>query len=227
MNIKITTGILERQGKLTRPQRNKLLPTMTDDVASLVLAHNYDQTLALSLLEMDAAGELEPHARFMSDLEHAGRLDRAVEGLPDAARRSPSGRQGRPGPVAPRTGRAAGLWQAGAEARDRRKPRRRGPVLRDAARGLLPEAAPQYKDAIRAHRLRPDIIATVIANDMINRCGPSFPTRTMTSANCDVVALVTGYEAAKQALDFDARWAAVEALDLKIPRAGRWPCSAA
>ncbi len=58
VNIKILTGILERGGELTRESRNALLPTMTDDVASHVLADNYDQTLALSLMESHAVAEL-------------------------------------------------------------------------------------------------------------------------------------------------------------------------
>ena len=91
VNIKILTGMLERAGELTRKKRDTLLQSMTDDVADHVLAHNYDQTLALSLMEMDAAGELEPHAQFMAELEAKGRLDRAVEGLPGRAPASPSG----------------------------------------------------------------------------------------------------------------------------------------
>ncbi|HMO44120.1 MAG TPA: NAD-glutamate dehydrogenase, partial [Phenylobacterium sp.] len=85
VNIKILTGMVERAGELSRPDRDDLLRAMVDDVARHVLEHNYDQTQALSLLEMDSVGELEPHARFMSRLESLGRLDRAVEGLPDAA----------------------------------------------------------------------------------------------------------------------------------------------
>ena len=50
-----------------------------------VLRDNYSQTLALSLMEMDAPGELEPHAQFIARLEAEGRLDRAVEGLPSPA----------------------------------------------------------------------------------------------------------------------------------------------
>lgn len=220
VNIKITTGILERQGKLTRAQRNKLLPTMTDDVARHVLVHNYDQTLALSLLEMDSAGELEPHARFMSDLEQAGRLDRVVEGLPDAmeiAERLKSGR----GLLRPELAVLLAYGKLELKREIVASHATRDPFFETRLEAYFPKPLRKYKDAIRAHRLRPDIIATVIANDMINRCGPSFPSRTMTSAGCDVVALTAGYEAAKQALDFETLWAQVEALDLKIPASGQ------
>jgi glutamate dehydrogenase len=220
VNIKITTGILERQGKLTRNQRNKLLPSMTDDVAAHVLRHNYDQTLALSLLEMDSVGELEPHARFMAELEHAGRLDRAVEGLPDALAISERLKNGR-GLSRPELAvlLAYGKLELKREITASRAPE--DPFFETRLEAYFPKPLRKYKEAIRSHRLRPDIIATVVANDMINRCGPSFPSRIMTSAGCDVVAFTAAYEAAKQALDFEALWADVEALDLKIPAAGQ------
>jgi glutamate dehydrogenase len=220
VNIKITTGILERQGKLTRPQRNKLLPSMTDDVARHVLVHNYDQTLALSLLEMDTVGELEPHARFMSDLEHAGRLDRAVEGLPDALTIQERLKAGR-GLYRPELAvlLAYGKLELKREIVASHAPD--DPFFEGRLEAYFPKPLRKYKEAIRQHRLRPEIIATVVANDIINRCGPSFPSRTMTSAGCDVVAFTAGYEAAKQALDFEKLWADVEALDLKVPAAGQ------
>ena len=85
VNIKILTSALEAKGELKRPERNKLLQSMTDEVAAHVLAHNHDQTLALSLLERTAPAELDNHARFMAELVAAGRLDRVVEGLPSPA----------------------------------------------------------------------------------------------------------------------------------------------
>ena len=56
---------------------------MTDEIASHVLADNYDQTLILSLMQSEAAADLDAHAEYMEDLERRGRLIRALEGLPD------------------------------------------------------------------------------------------------------------------------------------------------
>jgi len=164
---------------------------MIDDVAQHVLAHNYDQTLALSLLEMDTVGELEPHARFMSDLESRGRLDRAVEGLPDnlaIAERLQSGR----GLTRPELAvlLAYGKLElkrqiVATEAPD-------DPWFESCLEGYFPKPLRKWKDPIRRHRLRRDIIATVVANDMVNRCGPSFPPRMMAAPGCAVVALLAG-----------------------------------
>ncbi|WP_309088427.1 NAD-glutamate dehydrogenase [Phenylobacterium sp.] len=220
VNIKITTGMLERTGELTRKRRDTLLKSMIDDVAAHVLAHNYDQTLALSLLEMDTVGELQPHARFMSELESRGRLDRTVEGLPDnlaIAERLQAGR----GLTRPELAvlLAYGKLElkrqiVATEAPD-------DPWFESSLEAYFPKPLRKWTDPIRRHRLRRDIIATVVANDMVNRCGPSFPSRMMAAAGCDVVALLAGYEAAKVVLDFEARWQAVRALDLQIPAHGQ------
>ena len=71
-------------GELTEKQRNKLLAEMTDDVAALVLRDNYFQTPgALGLRRVRAASLLDAQARFIRALERAGRLNRAIEFLPD------------------------------------------------------------------------------------------------------------------------------------------------
>jgi glutamate dehydrogenase len=61
----------------------------------------------------------------------------------------------------------------------------------------------------------------VVANDIINRCGPSFPSRLMPAAGADARAFTAGYEAAKAVLGIPALWDAVAALDGKTPAAGQ------
>ena len=58
---------------------------MTDEVAALVLRHNYQQSQAISVAADLAGEEHDRLERFMRALERQGRLDRAVEFLPDTA----------------------------------------------------------------------------------------------------------------------------------------------
>ena len=220
VNIKITTGMLERSGQLNRRRRDVLLRSMVGDVAQHVLAHNYDQTLALSLMQQDAVQELDAQARFMSDLEAAGRLDRAVEGLPDAAAIVERKKLGT-GLTRPELAvlLAYGKLELKREIVAGRAPD--DPFFETRLRAYFPKPLRRYAAAIEGHRLRPEIIATVIANDIVNRCGPSFAPRLMAAADCGVSALTAGYEAAKAVLDFEDSWAAVEALDLKVPASGQ------
>ena len=217
VNIKIATGTLERTGVLkSRPTRDKLLKSMTEDVAAHVLAHNYDQTLALSLMDMDAPGELEPHARFMAGLEAQGRLDRTVEGLPDAAVIAER-RQAGKGLTRPEEAvlLAYGKLELSHDMVASTAPDDHyfDAVLTD----YFPKGLGKYDETLRRHRLRREIISTVVANDVINRCGPSFPSRLMAAASCDVRAFITGYEAAKAVLDLPKLWDAVAALDARVP----------
>jgi glutamate dehydrogenase len=85
----------------------------------------------------------------------------------------------------------------------------------------FPRGLRKWRPQMRRHRLRRDIIATVIANDAINRCGPTFPSRLMAAAGCDATAFTAGYQAAKAVLDIDRLWDAVAALDGKAPAAGQ------
>ncbi len=68
---------------MTVKQRNVLLEKMTEKVAELVLKNNYLQTQAITMVESQAADMLEVHARLINQLGNEGRLDRAVEFLPD------------------------------------------------------------------------------------------------------------------------------------------------
>ncbi|WP_300577897.1 NAD-glutamate dehydrogenase [Phenylobacterium sp.] len=216
VNIKILTGMVERAGELTRPDRDRLLRSMIDDVAAHVLEHNYDQNQALSLLELDAVGELEPHARFMARLESMGRLDRAVEGLPDPvaiAERAEAGR----GLTRPELAvlMAYGKIQLFREMVETEVPD--DPWFEQVLEGYFPAPLMRYAPEMRRHRLRREIIATVVANDVVNRCGPSFPGRLMAAAGCDARAFFVGYEAARAVLDLARLWESVEALDNQIP----------
>ncbi|HWU13832.1 MAG TPA: NAD-glutamate dehydrogenase domain-containing protein, partial [Caulobacter sp.] len=225
VNIKILTGILERGGVLTREARNQLLPTMTDDVASHVLADNYDQTLALSLMESDAVSEVESHARFMAELEAKGRLDRKVEGLPEAAAladRAKAGPQaGKGGLTRPEMAVLLAYGKidlfddiVASQAPD-------DPWFEATLKGYFPPALGRYGDAMQQHRLRREIIATVLDNQMINICGPTFPSRLRAAAACDTTALVIAFAAAREILGIDALWDQVSALDGKASASGQ------
>jgi glutamate dehydrogenase len=220
VNIKILTGILERSQKLSRQARNELLPTMTDDVASHVLADNYDQTLALSLMESDAVSEVESHAQFMAALEAKGRLDRKVEGLPEAAALTDRIQAGK-GLTRPELAVLLAYGKidlfddiVASQAPD-------DPWFEATLKGYFPPALGKYADAMQQHRLKREIIATVLDNQMINMCGPTFPSRLRAAAGCDTTALVIAFAAAREILGVDALWDQVSALDGKASANGQ------
>jgi glutamate dehydrogenase len=220
VNIKILTGMTERSGKLDREGRNALLASMTDEIAAHVLAHNYDQTLALTLMEADAASELGNHARFMTDLEAKGRLDRALEGLPgveEIARRAKADLGlTRPELAVILAYAKIDLYDdlVASSAPD-------DPHFLETLQGYFPEPLARFDEEMRHHRLRREIISTVVGNDLINLCGPTFADRAKAAAGCDLVALTASFEAARQVLRFGDIWARVSGLDGHAPAAAQ------
>jgi glutamate dehydrogenase len=212
VNIKILTSALEDQGKLTRVARDKLLQSMTDEVAAHVLAHNHDQTLALSLLERTAPAELDNHARFMAELVATGRLDRVVEGLPGRTAIAELDKAGK-GLTRPELAvlLAYGKLELAADIVASTAPD--DPFFQNALEGYFPTALQPYRKAMARHRLRREIIATVQANAIIDIAGPTFPSRLKSATGIDTRGFVIAFEAAWRVFRLEDAWAAITALD--------------
>src|SRR6266699_918303 len=82
VNIKILLGRVVRNGELRTADRNRLLHEMTDEVAALVLAHNYHQNRTLAAARAQAAPMLHVHARYIRKLERDRRIHRRLDVLP-------------------------------------------------------------------------------------------------------------------------------------------------
>ena len=217
VNIKITLGAAEVAGKLTRPARNKLLAEMTDEVAGLCLRNNYVQTLALSLIETRGLSEMGFQARLMRKLEHEGELDREIEFLPDEA--DMAEREAQSSPLS-RPELSVLLAYAKITLFDRLLGSKvpDDPYLeRDLMRYFPTRLQGKYPDEIRGHRLRREIIATMLANSMINRGGASFINRIIDETGADEAAIATAYILARESFGFIDLNGEIDALDNKIP----------
>jgi glutamate dehydrogenase len=175
VNIKIALNREMNEGRLAFEDRNALLASMTDDVAELVLDDNLHQTLALSIAEAGAIEELPAYVRLIETFEAGGRLDRAVEGIAandELLRRAQENR----GLTRPEL--AVLLATAKLSLQDAIETARLGddPSL---IPGLLaafpPEMRDKYAQAIEQHQLRNEILATKIANRLVNRLGVIHP----------------------------------------------------
>ena len=177
VNIKIALSIPLRDGRLTMDARNALLFSMTDEVAELVLRNNYLQTLALSLAERRGMEDFGFLQRLIQTLEARGLLDRTVEQLADdvqlAERRRRQQPFTRPELAVLLAYAKLSLYEdlvKSAVPDDRY-------LGRELARYFPQPIGAHFPDALEHHRLRREIIATQLANSMINRGGPSLIVR--------------------------------------------------
>ncbi|HRO33754.1 MAG TPA: NAD-glutamate dehydrogenase [Brevundimonas sp.] len=216
VNIKILTGAAIAAGSLKAADRNALLASMTDEVGLKVLAHNYDQTLALSLQQAEGPGALDAQQRFMQWLGAKGKLDRKVEGLPDdlklAEMKASAQALTRPELAVLTAYSKLELFDdiVATTAPD-------DPFFHRTLVRYFPGPLAKYETDMERHRLKREIISTVLSNEIVNMCGATFPERLRLSAQVDTGAMTVAFEAARQVFRLDEAWDAVSALDLKIP----------
>jgi glutamate dehydrogenase len=213
VNIKIALATPERDGRLGSAERNALLAAMTEEVGDLVLRNNYLQPLAISLTERRKSGEIGFARRLMQVLEGQGRLDRALEFLPS---NEELGERARRGEGLTRPEIAVLLAYAKLALHDALLGSRvpDDPYLgRELERYFPVPLQQRFPDAIASHRLRREIIATQLANAIINRGGPTFVTRMTDATGADAPVIAAAYAATRDSFGLSELGAAVDALD--------------
>jgi glutamate dehydrogenase len=224
VNIKIALAAAMRRGKLARPARNRLLAEMTEEVAHLVLANNYHQTLAISLAEGRGLTDMPHQRRLMTTLEARGLLDRAVETLPSDS--ALIDRQTRGQPLArAEIGVLLSYAKIVLFSDLLASTLPDDPHLEDDLLGYFPERmTKKFRAEICSHRLRREIIATQLANDAINRGGPSFISRLQDLAGGEPHEVVHSYVVVRDGFRLPALFAAIDALDNRIGGAAQLEC---
>jgi glutamate dehydrogenase len=188
-------------------------------VAGLVLRNNYLQPLALSLAERRGVADLGFSRRLMQSLEAAGRLDRAVEFLPDDMSLTERARRGE-GLTRPEL--AVLLAYAKLALKDDLLASKvpDDPYLSRELERYFPEALRQrFPDAIAAHRLRREIIATRLANAIVDRGGPTIVDRLVDQTGADAPTIAAAYAATRDTFNLSDINAAIDALDGVVPGA--------
>jgi glutamate dehydrogenase len=216
VNIKIALSIPVRDGRLSMQGRNTLLAQMTEEVASLVLRNNYLQTLALSLAERRGMEELGFLKRLIQLLENHGLLDRALESLPDDMQLEERRRRlqpfTRPELAVLLAYAKLSLYEELLESKVPDDPY----LARELERYFPKAVAANYPDALEHHRLRREIIATQLANSMINRGGPSLIVRIADQTGASAAAIAFAFAATRDSYDLTALNTAIDGLDNKV-----------
>jgi glutamate dehydrogenase len=219
VNIKILVGLIEAEGELTEKQRNKMLADMTEDVGRLVLADNYYQTQSLSVGGVRAEKMLDAQAAFIRALEKTGKLNRAVEFLPsdDEIAERRLAKQGLTSPE-----RAVLLAYSKMVLFDAllASPLVDDPYVAQALVGYFPQLLrSRYADFMPRHALRREIIATVLANTMINRTGSVFVHRMQEETGASADEVTRAFILVRDVFGMEALWGEIDALDNKVPAA--------
>ncbi|PKF60446.1 NAD-glutamate dehydrogenase [Psychromonas sp. psych-6C06] len=216
VNIKILLDKLVEKGDLTVKQRNVWLVNMTDEVAQIVLANNYRQAQSISLSYLEGFKRIEEFRRLIIDLEEKGKLNRALEFIPndDVLNEYKSTQRGltRPSIAVMLSYAKNELKEALANEKVADDPY----LLKEAEKIFPASLVKKYQKEVHQHPLVTEIVATQVSNDLFNSMGPTFAQRIMASAGCSFLDVCKAWVAARDIFAMAETLLEIEALDNKV-----------
>ncbi|MBA2346264.1 MAG: NAD-glutamate dehydrogenase, partial [Rubrobacter sp.] len=216
VNIKVLLNAVIESGDMTTKQRNELLASMTDEVGHLVLRDNYEQTRAISNASALAHPMVDVHVRYIRALEQSGALNRELEFLPSdetlAERRS----EGR-GLTAPEFSILLSYTKISLYRDVLASDLPEDPYLVAELEHYFPEPLRErFRDRMPEHRLRREILATSVVNELVNEGGPSFAFRLGEETGAEPADIARAFMAARETFDARRLWKEIQALDNKV-----------
>ncbi|MWJ29385.1 NAD-glutamate dehydrogenase [Halomonas sp. ZH2S] len=216
VNIKILIDEVVKRGDMTEKQRNQLLADMTEEVADLVIRDNYRQTQALDLSALLSRQSIGPFRRFISELEATGQIDRELEFLPTdevIKERAGSGQ----GMTLPELSVLISYAKStlkgdliASEVPD-------DPIITRYLERIFPKVlVERFKPEMYDHRLRREIVATQVANDLVDHMGIVFTRRLMDSTGAGRADIARAYIVARDSFNLSELWQQIEALDNQV-----------
>lgn len=217
VNIKILLNEVVARDEMTRTQRDTLLESMTEEVSDLVLGNNYRQAQAISLAELEVKENMDEYRRFMHYLELEGNLDREIEFLPNDESLNERIASDA-GLTRPELSVLISYSKANLKEQlvDSRVPDDQ--YLAQAVTTAFPATlVSQFGEAIQNHRLKREIVATQIANSVINTMGITFVNRMEQSTGADAAAISRAFVIARDIFCIEDYWQQIEELDYQLP----------
>lgn len=236
VNIKILLDGAISGGELPAGERNALLASMTDEVSGLVLSDNISQNYRMGSARATAKSMVEVHRRLLNDLEARHGLQRTLEALPsdaELARRSADGR----GLTSPELANLLAHVKLSLKSdlldSDLPDSATFDPVLQ----GYFPAPVrDRFPAAIKNHPLRREIVATTVANDVVDNGGITYVFRLLEETGATPIDAVRAFTAAFEIFDLrellrriraagmptEARNALESEVARTLDRASRW-----
>ena len=225
VNLKILLALAMADGTLDPQERDALLADMADGVAAAVLNDVYLQTGIISAEVASSAASMDAYEALMQDLEAPAStrrpsgaavvtvLERDVEILPSTAEMERR-RQAGAGLTRPELSVLLGYSKVDLTTRLLASAVPDEPYLVQALHEYFPsQVAQRFSSEMERHRLRRELVATGVANDVVNRMGITYVSRTAHELGTMAADVALAYRVARDVADAPGHWAAIEAED--------------
>jgi len=222
VNLKILLKLAVDRGELDREGRDDLLREVTDDVAAHVLYDSFLQAQILAQEVRGSAGRMYAYEDLMAALEGEGLLDRDIEFLPGSEEMADRRRAGR-GLERPELAVLLAYGKRALTGALLRSDLPDDPALRPALRSYFPDpVVERFDHLLGEHPLRRELVATIVANHVLDALGPTFVSRLMFELGAQPADVVRAYLAARDLVGATDRWEAIERLDRSVERSAQW-----
>ena len=216
VNIKILLKAMMEDGLYDLPSRNKLLASMTDDVGRLVLKNNYMQTQTLSFMSYLSSNRVGAKAHLIRSLESKGLLDRDIEFLPNDAelerRRKNNEGLSRPELCVLLSYSKLDLYDQVIDSNVLDDP-----WLRRLMVNYFPEKLQKVDDKyLNNHRLKREIIGTILTSQIIDRMGATFVMRMQEDTGADIGAICQAFYIVTELFKLNDLWQGIESQDGEV-----------
>jgi len=212
VNLKILMGTAIRRGDLSMEQRNGLLHEVEQDIVQHVLYDNFLQAQILSQEAELSAGRMEAFEDLMQSLEGEGSLERDLEALPSGEEMAERRRVGR-GLARPELAVLLAYAKQSLANALLRSSLPDSQYLEQDLRGYFPPlVVERFGHLLPEHPLRRELIATIVANDVVNSQGITFVSRLVAETEAEASDVVRAYRIARDVTGAVHRWEAIEGL---------------
>jgi glutamate dehydrogenase len=212
VNLKILLRLAETRGEIGREERHELMAAEAGNVVEAILYDSLEQAQLLAREEMASFDRLDAYEQLMTSLESRESLDRELEWLPSSQEMTERERTGT-GLTRPELAvLLAYAKRSLAEAVLSSDLPDSIPMMGDLTRYFPGEVSKRFGHLMWEHPLRRELIATIIANGVVDAQGPTFVSRLVARSGAEVAAVVAAYRNARDLVGGTERRRAVEDL---------------
>ncbi|WP_089138175.1 NAD-glutamate dehydrogenase [Vibrio rumoiensis] len=213
VNIKIFLNTLVSNGDLTLKQRNEVLNSMEEEIGEIVLEDAYCQSESISVSEYQGTAQVKEQIRFIHALEKLGKLDRVLEYIPDDETLLEREKQGK-GLTRPELSVLIAYAKMVLKEQLACDEIANDPFNAQLLTNYFPtKLRRNYSAHMDAHPLRQEIIATSLANQMVNEMGCNFVSRLHDETGASVIDITNAYVASRVIFSADSMFDQVRGLD--------------
>lgn len=215
VNIKIGLSDLLRNKKLKRADRDKFLNKMTEEVGELVIKDNYKQTQIVSI-EQNSLNRIGTHTWLINHLESLGELDREIEFLPDENDLSVLIAE-KLSLTRPEISVLVAYSKNSAYSKLCKYNLDDGKLITNYLNNYFPsDFIKKYSKEILKHKLKNEIVATVLVNDFINMMGCTLFHQIMDELIVSPDIIIKAFIVVKEIFDIDNYWMQIEKLPASV-----------